>query len=86
MRTSHLQSTTTRTGSASTTFATRTRPNYFVAEHQSKTVGTRLGHAQTTMTIDTYGHLMDGDDEKAAETTQEIYGKVGKKKGSNKVA
>jgi Phage integrase family len=49
-----------------------------------KTVGTRLGHAQTTMTIDTYGHLMDGDDEKAAQTTQDIYGKVGKKKGARR--
>ena len=38
------------------------------------------------MTIDAYGHLMDGDDEKTAQTTQEIYGKVGKKKGSKKVA
>jgi hypothetical protein len=38
------------------------------------------------MTIDTYGHLMDGDDEKAAQTTQELYGKVGKKKGGKKVA
>lgn len=51
-----------------------------------KTVGTRLGHAQTTMTIDTYGHLMDGDDEKAAQTTQDIYGKIGKKKGGKKAA
>lgn len=51
-----------------------------------KTVGERLGHAETKMTIDTYGHLMDGDDEKAAQTTQEIYGNVGKKKGSEKAA
>jgi hypothetical protein len=32
------------------------------------------------MTIDTYGHLMDGDDEKAAQTTQEMYGNARKRR------
>lgn len=51
-----------------------------------KTVARRLGHANTKMTIDTYAHLMSGDDEKAAELTQGMYGKRGKKKRGKKAA
>jgi integrase len=51
-----------------------------------KTVARRLGHANTKMTIDTYAHLMSGDDEHAAQVTQRIYGKRGTKKGGKKAA
>lgn len=46
-----------------------------------KTVSTRLGHSTSKITIDTYGHLMDGDDERAAKTVQKVYGNRKFKKG-----
>jgi integrase len=33
-----------------------------------KTVSQRLGHANPTVTLDIYAHVMSGDDEKAAKT------------------
>ncbi len=45
-----------------------------------KTVSQRLGHANPTVTLDIYAHVMSGDDEKAAETTEDIYKKRSKKK------
>jgi integrase len=45
-----------------------------------KTVSQRLGHANPTVTLDIYAHVMSGDDEKAAKTTDDIYKKRSKKK------
>jgi integrase len=45
-----------------------------------KTVSQRLGHANPTVTLDIYAHVMSGDDEKAAKTTEDIYKKKSKKK------
>ena len=36
-----------------------------------KTVSQRLGHANPTVTLDIYAHMMSGDDENAAKTTEE---------------
>ncbi len=41
-----------------------------------KTVSQRLGHANPTVTLDIYAHVMSGDDEKAAKTTEDIYKKT----------
>ena len=46
-----------------------------------KTVSKRLGHSTSKITLDTYGHLMDGDDERAAKTVQKVYGNRKPKKG-----
>jgi integrase len=46
-----------------------------------KTVSKRLGHSTSKITIDTYGHLMDGDDERAAKTVQKVYGNRKLRKG-----
>jgi integrase len=47
-----------------------------------KTVSQRLGHANPTVTLDIYAHVMSGDDEKAAKTTEDIYKKKSKKKAT----
>jgi integrase len=49
-----------------------------------KTVSARLGHSGSKITIDTYGHLMTGDDEQAAKTVQKVYGKRKPNKGVKK--
>jgi hypothetical protein len=60
---------------------TRMPLNYF-----AQTVGGAPRSRRNKDATDTYGHLMDGDDEKAAETAQEVYGQARKKKGSKKAA
>jgi integrase len=49
-----------------------------------KTVSQRLGHANPTVTLDIYAHVMSGDDEKAAKTTDDIYKKRSMKKGKKR--
>jgi integrase len=39
-----------------------------------KTVQTRLGHSTAAFTLDVYGHLLPGDDQRAAETIQRTLG------------
>lgn len=46
-----------------------------------KTVSQRLGHSNPTVTLNIYAHVMSGDDEKAAQTTDDIYSKRSLKKG-----
>jgi integrase len=40
-----------------------------------KTVSKRLGHANATVTMNIYAHLMSGDDERAAKLVQKVLGK-----------
>jgi integrase len=45
----------------------------FIAEGvDPEAVQDRLGHASITTTLDTYGHLMSGLDEAAAEALQDL--------------
>jgi integrase len=46
-----------------------------------KTVSKRLGHANATVTMNIYAHLMSGDDERAAKLVQKTLGKRLAKKG-----
>jgi integrase len=47
-----------------------------------KTVSQRLGHANATVTLNIYAHVMSGDDENAAKTVNDIYKNRSKEKGS----
>lgn len=49
-----------------------------------RTVSQRLGHANPTVTLNTYAHVMSGDDERAADTVDEMMKKQLKKKGPEK--
>jgi integrase len=46
-----------------------------------KTVSKRLGHANATVTMNIYAHLLSGDDERAAKLVQKTLGKRLAKKG-----
>jgi integrase len=46
-----------------------------------KTVSKRLGHANATVTMNVYAHLMSGDDERVAKLVQKTLGKRLAKKG-----
>jgi integrase len=47
-----------------------------------KTVSQRLGHANATVTLNIYAHVMSGDDENAAKTVNDIYKNRSKEKGT----
>ncbi|HEX7361406.1 MAG TPA: site-specific integrase, partial [Bryobacteraceae bacterium] len=49
-----------------------------------RTVSQRLGHANPTVTLNIYAHVMSGDDEKAADTTETMIKKQLEKKGAKK--
>jgi integrase len=40
-----------------------------------RTVSQRLGHANPSITLNVYAHLMSGDDERAAQVVEETIGK-----------
>lgn len=48
---------------------------------QPKVIQERLGHSSITITMDTYGYLMPGMQDKAAEALDDAWGQVGKKTG-----
>lgn len=49
-----------------------------------RTVSQRLGHANPTVTLNIYAHVMSGDDERAADTVEEMIKKQLEKKGGKK--
>lgn len=49
-----------------------------------KTVSQRLGHSNATVTLNTYAHVMSGDDERAADLVEELMRKQLDKKGPKK--
>jgi integrase len=49
-----------------------------------KTVQERLGHATAAFTLDVYGHLLPGADQRAAESTQRTLGAAIEKRRQNK--
>jgi integrase len=49
-----------------------------------KTVQARLGHATAAFTLDVYGHLLPGDDQRAADTIQRSLGAAIAKQRQNK--
>jgi excisionase family DNA binding protein len=49
-----------------------------------RTVSQRLGHANPTVTLNIYAHVMSGDDTTAADTVEEMIKKLLEKKGAKK--
>src|SRR6478672_10146156 len=49
-----------------------------------RTISQRLGNANPTVTLNIYAHVMSGDDERAADTVEEMIKKQLEKKGAKK--